>query len=134
MKIFTSTILIVLAFFSTNSYAADFEFIAKDNSRTTRVCIAAVTDNTNVMIKGIRRLSQSGTALSFRLFVNTIKCNNQYIGNFAQKYNAQNTFDYLEQYTNRWNKKHRTNTTIKDIVNEQGKEQGKNIVVLVASN
>ena len=134
MKSSTSISLSLILFcFSINTFAAELRFVANDNKTTTQVCMAAVTDNTEVMIKKIRKLSRRGTALSFRTFVNSIKCNNQYIGNFAKIYNAQNTFAYLDQYTNNSNKKNQSNITIRNIANEQGINKQKTVVVLVAS-
>jgi hypothetical protein len=130
----TSLFLLISLYFSSITYAAEFEFIADDNKRITKVCMAAVTDNTKVMISKLRMLSRGGTALSFRSFINSIECNNQYIGNFTKTYNAQNAFTYLNQYTNKRNKKRQANITITDIANEQGINQEKTIVVLVASN
>jgi hypothetical protein len=132
MKNITSLSLILFCC-SINIYAAELEFIADNNKNTTKVCMAAVTDNTKVMINKLRRLS-GGTGLKFLTFINLIQCNNQFIGNFALKYNAQNTFAYLDQYTNRRNKNRQGIITIKDIANEQGKNQDRPIVVLVASN
>ena len=135
MKKLTSlSISIILLCCSINTYAGEFTFIANDNKSTTKICLAAVTDNTDVMISKLRMLSQRGTALSFRSFVNTIQCNNQYIGNFAKTYNAQNTFDYLDKYTNKWNKSRQSNITIRDFAKAQGNSMDQDIVVLVASN
>ena len=135
MKAFTSlSISLFLFCFSINTFAAEYEFVAQDNKSTTKICMAAVTDNTEVMISKIRMLSRRGTALNFRSFVNTLKCNDQYIGNFAKTYDAQNTFDYLNKYTNKSNKKRQASITIKDIAYNQAKDSEKTIVVLVGSN
>ncbi|MFT6267255.1 MAG: hypothetical protein ACJAVV_000045 [Alphaproteobacteria bacterium] len=134
MKIFISTsISLVLFGCSLNIYASEFEFLVKDTSNTTKVCMAAVTDDAELMKRQIKRLSQNGTALSFRTVVNLIQCNKQYIGNFAKKYNAQDTFTYLDKYTNRKNKQRQANFVIKDIAYEQTKGKAKPIVVLVSS-
>ncbi|WNC67939.1 DUF3718 domain-containing protein [Thalassotalea nanhaiensis] len=132
MKTFTS--LLILFCFSINTHASEFKFIASDNKITTKICMAAVTDNTKVMISKLRMLSRRGSALSFRTFVNSMQCNNQYIGNFAKTYDAQNTSDYLDRYTNKWNKNRQTKVTMKDLANERRKDKDKTIVVLVASN
>ena len=135
MKTFTSFLISLILFCcSINTYAAEYEFIADDNKFTTKICMAAVTDNTEVMVSKLRMLSRRGTALRFRTFINTIKCNDQYIGHFAKTYNAQNTFAYLDQYTNKWNKNRQANITIKDLANEQGINKDENVLVLVSSN
>ncbi len=133
MKIFTSLSLILFCC-SVNTYAAEFKFVAGDNKSTTKICMAAATDNSKVMIRDLRILKQRGAALSFRSFINLLQCNNQYIGNFAKTYNAQNTFAYLDKYTNQRNKKRQANITIKKIANEQEINKEKAIVVLVGSN
>jgi len=132
MKTFTS-LSIILFCCSINTYAADFEFIAEDNKRITKVCMAAVTDNTEVMKANLRML-RGGSVLSFRTLINSIKCNNQYIGNLAKTYNAQNTLAYLDQYTNKKNKKRQENITIRKVASEKGINKEKTIVVLVGSN
>jgi hypothetical protein len=133
MKTFTSLLLILFCC-SINSYAAEIKFIAEDNKSTTKICMAAVTNNTKVMIGNLRMLSLRGSALSYRTLINSIQCNKQYIGNFAKTYDAQNTFAYLDQFTNKRNKKRQTNITIKKVANEQGENNEKTIVVLVGSN
>ncbi len=132
MKVLT-LLLVILFFCSFNTYANGFKFISDDNKITTKICIAAASDNTEVMISKIRMLSQRGTALSVRSFINTLRCNNQYIGNFARTYNAQSTFIYLDKYTNRDNKKRQSNITISDIAIAQEKNNEKNKIVLVSS-
>ena len=95
--------------------------------------ILAVTDNTEDLIKRLRRLSQRGTALKLRAIINSLECNNQYIGNFAKTYNAQNTYTYLDRYTNRSNKKLESKITINDIAYEQGKEKQESMVVFAGN-
>ncbi len=125
---------IVLFCFSINTYAAEYQFVAVDNKSTTKVCMAAVTDNTEVMKSKLRMLSRRGTALTFRSFVNTIHCNEQFIANFALSYNAENTFEYLNKYTNKWNKKRQSKVTIKDIAYKHALDTADVIVVQVSSN
>jgi hypothetical protein len=66
--------------------------------------------------------------------LNIIECNGQFIGNFARKYQAENTSAYLAKYTNKWNKKNQPNITTKDLANKQGINKEENIIVLVRSN
>ena len=133
MKTLTLVSLILLCS-SIKSNAAEFEFIADDDKHTTKICIAAATDNTKVMIDGLRRLSQKATVLNYRSIVNLIRCNNQYIGSFAKAYNAQKSFVYLSKYTSKRNQMRQTNITIKAIANEQKLSADETVVVLVASN
>jgi hypothetical protein len=123
---------LILFCLSTGTLAADFKFVTTDNSGTTQICLAAATDNTEVMISNLQKLSRRGTSLSYRAFINSIRCNNQFIGNFAKTYNARNTFAYLNQYTNQWNKNNQSKITVEDIAKAQNSE--KTVVVLVAGN
>jgi len=132
MKIFTSLSVILLCC-STSSYAAEYEFAAGDSKIETKICMAAVTDNTEVMISNLKKLSRRGTALPFASFINGFSCNKQYIGNFAKKYHAENSFAYLDKYTNNWNKKRQSTITVTDIASEQTLEREGTIVVLVSS-
>ena len=122
----------ILFCFSTVTLATDFNFVASDNKSTTQVCLAAATDNTEVMISKLQKLSRRGTALSYRTFINSIQCNNQFIGNFAKTYNAKNTSAYLDQYTNQWNKNHQSKITVEEIAKAQNGER--TMVVSVAGN
>lgn len=133
MKILTA-LSIVLFCFSINTFAAEYEFIADDNKTETKICIAAATDNSAVMKSKLRKLSQRGTALSFRSFVNTIQCNDQFIANFALNYNAENTFEYLDKFTNKWNKKRQSTVTIQDIAHKHALDTDDTIIVFVRSN
>jgi hypothetical protein len=134
MKTFTSLSLSIILFSgSINTYAAEYKFIAGDNKMTTQICMAAVTDNTKVLISHLRKLSQRGTALSFRSFVNTIECNDQFIANFAKIYHAENAFSYLDRYTNKRNKNRQANITIKDIAKKKTLDKTDTLIVLVRS-
>jgi len=130
MKKFT-LISLILFCCSINTYAA--EFVAGDNTHETKICMAAVNDNTQVMVSKLRMLSIK-TALRYRSMINIIECNGQFIGNFTKKYHAENTSAYLAKYTNKRNKKRQSNITIKDLANEQGVNKEENIIVLVRSN
>jgi hypothetical protein len=132
MKKFT-LISSILFCCSINTYAAEFEFVAGDNTHETKICIAAVNDNTQVMVSKLKMMSIK-TALRYRSMLNIIQCNGQFIGNFAKKYHAENTSAYLAKYTNKWNKKHQPNITIKDLTNAQGMNEEENIIVLARSN
>lgn len=132
MKIFKS-LSVILFCCSNSAYAAEYEFAAVDNTIETKICIAAVTDNTEVMISNLKKLSQRGTALAFRSFVNGFSCNKQYIGNFAKTYHAENSFAYLDKYTNKWNKKRQGSITVTDIASQQTLEDQGTVVVLVSS-
>ena len=123
---------LILFCFSTGTLATDFKFVASDNKGTTQICIAAATDNTEVMISNLKKLSRRGTSLSYRTFINSIQCNNQFIGNFAKTYNAKNTSAYLDKHTNHWNKNGQSKITVEDIAKAQNSEQ--NMVVLVGGN
>jgi len=133
MKTFKSLSLVLFCC-SINTNAAEFKFVAEDNKSTTMICMAAVTNNTEVMTRNLRMLRLKGSALGYRTIINSIQCNNQYIGNFAKNYNALNTFAYLDQFTNKRNKKRQTSTTIEKVSNQQEINKEKTIVVLVGSN
>ncbi|GAA0858369.1 hypothetical protein [Aliiglaciecola litoralis] len=131
MKKFTSLSVILLCT-SISTYAAEYEFIAGDSSIETKTCIAAVTNDTEAMISNLKMLGRRGTSLSYRSFVNSFWCNDQYIGNFAKTYHAENSLAYLDKYTNKWNKKRQSNITIKDLASKPTSEED-TIVVLVSS-
>ena len=133
MKFSTLTsIALILFSCSIDTYATEYKFVAQDNAKATQICMAAVTDNTQVLRSKIQRLTFESTR-SFRSIVNSILCNNQYVGHFAKTYNAQNTFAYLDKYTNKRNKKLESKVTINDIAYETGLDKQKTIIVLVAT-
>lgn len=132
MKIFKS-LSVILMCCSSITYAAEFEFVAVDSSIETETCIAAVTDNTEVMISNLKKLSRRGTALSFRSFVNSFSCNQQYIGNFVKTYQAINSSAYLDKYTNEWSKKRHSSITVTDIASEHELKREGTVVVRVRS-
>ena len=111
--------VIIFSSFSTN--ATELTFEAADNNAATQICMAAATDNTQEMVSKLKALSRRGTALSYQSFVNTIRCNDQYIGHFADIYDAQKSGAYLAKYTNNFNKKTKGETSIRDLANLQHK-------------
>lgn len=122
------------------THAANYKFVALDNSKETKICIAAVKDN----IKNLKKEAvgfplattylMSNSSFRMKFIANKLKCNNTNIADFARKYNALYTFNYLNDFANKWNKALPTSGTIKDIAEQDSKSQNeKEILILVAS-
>ncbi len=133
MKILTFlTLTLILC--STHTDASQVKFVAGDNKDATSVCIAAVTDDTEVLANDLKKLSRRGTALNFRSFVNSLYCNNQYIGNFAKSFGAINASNFLDQYTNSRNKRHQPKVTIIDMENALNTTVREPTIIYVTAN
>jgi len=134
MKIFTSLSLVLfLSCCSINTYATELKLMAGDGSITTQICMAAANDNVRSVKLNLRKLT-GGAAVSVRPIINSLRCNNQYIGNFAKTLNAPNTFAYLDRHTYKKNKKRQAHIAIKKVANEDGKNKEKTVALLISGN
>jgi hypothetical protein len=124
MKTFNLISAIVAAGFTLSSNAANYQFEGVDNSIETKICIAAVTNDKKSLKRKIRI---SGARV--RTIARGLMCNEQIVANFAYKYNALETFGYLDRYTPKKYKANRPSVTIQDIT----AIHGKTTVVLIAS-
>lgn len=125
-------------FTSISVVAERYEFIAGDASVETQVCIAAVSDDKLTLRKTVKQLPMARSVYRTEQYrmksvANSLKCNGDYIANFARKYDASETYQYLNRYTRPSNRLTPT-TTIKDITArvDNGDDE-KVIKVLVAS-
>jgi hypothetical protein len=120
-------LLITAAVFMMNSaYAAQYKFIAMDNSISTKMCVLAGNNEQKALKKAMKRHFDSARSLA-----NTTFCNDMYIANFARNYNASMTFDYLKKLTQNRNLNRATNITIKDIVTRATENKSTEEFILV---
>jgi hypothetical protein len=126
LKLFT--LVPILLFYSISTYATEYEFVAMDSSKETKLCVAAVTND----MKKLRRLISHNYGMRDigSTVAKTVLCNDVIIANFAYEYQANDTVDYLDRYTPRKYKKMRTSITIKDIT---AKVNEKPTVIMIAS-
>jgi len=109
---FIKLLLITQAIFMMNSaYAIQYKFVATDNSIYTKMCVQAGNNEQKALKKSLRRHEHSPRTLA-----NTTLCNGLIIANFAKKYQANMTYDYLKKHTYSRNLDKATNITIKDVV------------------
>ena len=134
MKTFTSLSLVLfLSCCSINTYATELRLMAGDDSVITKICMAAANDSVRKVKLNLRKLT-GGSAISVRPFINSIRCNDQYIGIFAKTLNAKNTFAYLDRYTNKKNRNRKAQVTIKKVAIKDGINKGKTVALLINGN
>jgi hypothetical protein len=103
-----------------------------DSSKETKMCVAAVTND----MKKLKRLISHNYRMRdvaktvAKAVSKTVFCNDVIIANFAYEYQANDTVDYLDQYTPRRYKRMRTSITIKDIT---AKGSEKPTVIMLSS-
>lgn len=133
MKMLCLLSVIVLLSYSISVNAIEYQFEAVDRSNKTKLCLAAVTNDTKALRYQLRHMRQPHQ--SIRTIVNSVACNDQIIANFANSYNATDTVAYLNKFTANKYKKQQFKVTIKDLAYEQSfVENDKVIVVLITSN
>ncbi|PKG99135.1 DUF3718 domain-containing protein [Paraglaciecola sp. MB-3u-78] len=117
MKPVKILLVTVAIFFINSAYAAQYKFIAKDNSKDTKMCVLAGNNEIEPLKKAVKyNKTWSSYKESEKSLVNRVYCNNLHIANFAKKYNANETFDYLKKYTRKHNLDKLPTVTIKDVV------------------
>jgi len=110
MNILKLMTFIVLAFLAFNAYSTKYKFVASDNSFATKVCVLAGSDNQPKLRRAKQYSSDNG-----RLIANSVTCNGLTIASFAKKYNAMNTFNYLNKRTKSSLRIYDTKVEIQDI-------------------
>ena len=111
----TLTLAVVFVLLSFNANATKYEFIATDSSIETKMCVVAGSNNKDGL-KNALRLNMGSSAINSKRFaVNYITCNDMVMAHFAHKYNALDTFLYLNHFTSKKDKIPTTSVEIKDI-------------------
>lgn len=110
MNILKLMSLVLLLFFATNVKATQYKFVAGDNSFATNACVLAGSDD-----KARLRRSKDYSNYTPRDIANTIQCNNMTIASFAKKYQAMNTYSYLNKLTKLSLREYDTNVEIQDV-------------------
>ncbi|MBA6390896.1 DUF3718 domain-containing protein [Colwellia sp. BRX10-3] len=111
----TLTLAVVFVLLSFNSNATKYEFIATDSSIETKMCVFAGSNNKDGLKNALRLSSRSSAINSKRFAVNSITCNDMVMAHFAHKYDALDTFSYLNHFTSKKDKIPTTSVEIKDI-------------------
>ncbi|MBA6231599.1 MULTISPECIES: DUF3718 domain-containing protein [unclassified Colwellia] len=113
MKNLTLAVVFVLLAF--NSNATKYEFIATDSSIETKMCVFAGNNNKDGLKKALRLRMMSSAINSKRFTINSTTCNDMAMAHFAYKYDALDTFSYLNHFTSKKDKIPTTSVEIKDI-------------------
>ncbi|WOH36868.1 DUF3718 domain-containing protein [Thalassotalea fonticola] len=87
----------IFTLFSVKSYADNVTFIAGDNSTATMLCVAAVSNDLVKTEKYIKRLSwqQTGMRQKTNFVLGDVSCNDANLIKFTAQYNADKTYDFL---------------------------------------
>jgi len=110
MKYLQLTLIAVSLSAVTSTQALTYKFVANNNTIETELCVLAGNNE-----KSKLKLVMNNYSKSNRFIANAIKCNNMIIGNFASRYEANDTANYLNKYTLPRNKGPETEVTIQDI-------------------
>jgi hypothetical protein len=117
---------IILASYNVN--ATNYKFVAADQSRETKVCVHAGNNNKD-RLKATMRLSSD----SNRFIANHVTCNDMVLVQFAYKYDALETANYLNRYTKVTNRIPETNITIRDIAAIGNQDKGEVKIIYIHS-
>jgi len=119
MKFLKSTLVmtsIASILLMSNAQAVTYKFIAADDSRETKLCILAGSNEIRNLKQKVRNFPRFARLIpNARFIANEVKCNDMFMESFASKYNADDVANYLDKYTYPKNKRMETNVSIKDI-------------------
>jgi len=126
-------LLVTAAILMINSaYAVQYKFIAIDNSKETKMCVLAGNNETKALKKVFKHHGAwSGYRDSEKNLANSVLCNNLHMANFAKKYNANMTFDYLKKYTHKHHLDKIPTVTIKDIAARSSRNKSTEEVIII---
>ena len=101
MKVINTLFLfiIVFALLSFKAYANNVTFKAGDNSTVTKLCIAAGSNNLHATKKYIKSLSwqQTGMHQKTNSVLGEVSCNKTNLIEFTAQYNADETYNFLNE-------------------------------------
>ncbi|NVK54329.1 MAG: DUF3718 domain-containing protein [Alteromonadaceae bacterium] len=97
--------------FTSQISAQEFQFTAEDKSPETQFCVSVGNNNVESM-KG--QLFRMGLGDALRRNINTLTCNGLPLAQFAFKYQAEDTFRYLNNRSSPLNRV-KSSVTINDI-------------------
>lgn len=126
MKLLKLLIFTIAICMMNSAYATKYKFVAMDNSIYTKMCVLAGNNEQKALRTTLRRHENNERNLA-----NTTFCNGMLIANFAQKYHASKTFDYLKRHTYRGKLDKATNVTIMDIATRKTDNESAEEIVLV---
>jgi hypothetical protein len=100
---------VALSFVAANVNAQQYKFVAADDSIATEICVLA---GSNEKAKLRNRIAKLGSS-KFKT-INSFRCNDMSMSNFANQYDATDSLKYINRYS------HKTNiaqpsVTIKDL-------------------
>ena len=104
MKILNLTSVLVIALFSFNAHSSNYKFVTNDSNLEARICMLAASNNKLGLKNAMQLYTWGNRVVTERVAANNITCNNMVLAHFAHKYNASNTFEYLNDLTERKNK------------------------------
>lgn len=133
MKILTLIFAVIFVLVALNAKATEYKFIATDSSPETKMCVLAGSNN-KLGLKRAIRFGVRGSAINTKRFtINNITCNDMVMAHFAHKYDAFDTFKYLNRFTTKKNKIPITSVEIKDIAAALNRNDEKTKVIYVGS-
>lgn len=133
MKKLSVISVLVILLLPLNANATKYKFIASDNSIETKVCVLAGSNNKSGLIKALRQSANNSVVINKRSFANNVNCNDMVMAHFAHKYEALDTFGYLNILTNGKNRITPTSVEIKDIAAISNRKNEKIKVIYVSS-
>ncbi|WP_286264558.1 DUF3718 domain-containing protein [Thalassotalea atypica] len=126
----TSSILALSIGISSSAFAQQYKFIGTDNSLATKMCVSAGSNDSRKLKSTIRR---NKSANQYQV-VNNFTCNGLSMAKFAYKYEANDTYEYLNKYSNIKNRV-TPSVTIKDVaLNHQDKSETPKVIYVSSSN
>lgn len=87
----------ICTLFSVKSYADNITFIAGDNSKATKLCVAAVSNDVLKTEKYVKSLSwqQTGMRKKTNFVLGDVSCNDTDLIKFTAQYNADETYHFF---------------------------------------
>ena len=81
-----------------NAQAVTYKFIAADDSRETKLCVLAGSNEVKKLKKQARNFPRFNRVIpNTRFIANKVKCNDMFMTSFASRYNADNVANYLDR-------------------------------------
>lgn len=104
MKLQNLTLALATEILSLNAHTTNYKFMVTDNSFEARICMLTASNKRLELKNALQLYAWGNKVVTEQFAVNNITCNGMVMAHFAHKYDAPNTFEYLNRLTIRKNK------------------------------
>jgi hypothetical protein len=132
MKSYVHTAISMLICVSFPVAAEEFEFVADDHSKQTKLCVAAASNDLVALKRSIRSLRRSPHEKT-QVLVDSVRCNGVTPTRFARQYKAADSLAFLNQHSTHRVQELEPTVTLREIADSRDLEEAPIVTIVHVS-